>query len=128
MKCLLITSAAVVLISSGCSSPDPLGHYKGPAIDAIHAKMRDVAIERFGTDELIGLGDQETQAAEMVLNQNGGYNLEGRVYPDDESEKVDSIHYRIATDKQNKITNLIIRINNGEPEKLIGDADWQGLN
>ena len=130
MKCLLITSAAVVLISSGCSSPDPLGHYKGPAIDAIHAKMREVAIERFGTDELIGLGDRDLNAKYLVMNNhNKGYSLQSFVSPDTGNTETNSdfISYRISTGDSHEIINLVIRHNQKTPEILIGKKTWDEM-
>ncbi len=131
MRRLLISAVvSLVLISSGCSESDPLGHYKGPAIDAIHAKIREVAEERFGTDDLIGLGDRETAADHLAMNtENKGYSLESFVSTDNgkTEDKRDFITYRISTGDNHEIVNLVIRMHDKEPEVLIGEKTWDEM-
>lgn len=118
---------AAVAMSAGCSSPDPLGHYKGPAIDAIYAKMREVAEDRFGSSDLIGLGDRESNAENLVMNNhNKGYSFESFVF-DDTSADRKTITYRISTGDDHQIVNLVIRFNDQEPEILIGEKNWDQM-
>ena len=125
MKFAIVSAVAM---SAGCSSPDPLGHYKGPAIDAIYAKMREVAEERFGVNELVGLGDRESDAENLVMNNhNKGYSIEGFVFDDTSLADRKTITYRISTGDDHQVVNLVIRFNDQEPEILIGDKDWDQM-